>query len=70
MAFGDEIVLILILIGHSLQSAVLVVDALEWSAGDWVVVPVEDSTAMVRQSSRLSDDIRMDSALKHQRLQS
>ena len=47
--FSDEIVLVLVPICHSLESSDLIVDALEWSTGDWVVVPVEDSAAMTLQ---------------------
>jgi hypothetical protein len=39
----DEVVGVSIAISHSLECSDLIVDAFEWSAGDWEIVPIENS---------------------------
>ena len=50
--FCYQVPIVSVPIGHALQGSNPVVDSLHWSAGDRVVVPVEDSRAIPLQSIR------------------
>jgi len=47
--FGDEVLMVSVAAGHSLESTDLVVDPFEGAAGDGEVVPVQNSGAIAQQ---------------------